>query len=58
MTNRTLPSELSGSRVYLADFDRVTFSQVAWTEEEVGLLVKRMERKWNIFSPTKGGTLS
>lgn len=47
-------SEITNSRVYLADFDRVTYSQVAWTEEDVDQLVLNYYRKIKLLLLVKG----
>ncbi len=49
-----LPNEITNSRVYLADFDRVTYSQVAWTDEEVDQLVINYQRKIKLLLLVKG----
>lgn len=48
------PDQLYGSRVYLADFDRVTYSQVAWTEEDIEELIRQLERKLKTLLLVKG----
>jgi hypothetical protein len=50
----TLPDELQSSRVYLADFDRITYSQVAWTSEDVDQLILDYERKIKLLLLVKG----
>ena len=50
----TLPDELWSSRVYLADFDRITYSQVAWTPEDVDQLIINYERKIKLLLLVKG----
>ena len=50
----TLPDELQSSRVYLADFDRITYSQVAWTSEDVDQLIIDYERKIKLLLLVKG----
>jgi hypothetical protein len=54
MSKPSTSSDLLGSRVYLADFDRVTYSQVAWTEEDVELLILHLERKLKTLLLVKG----
>jgi len=49
-----LPDELQSSRVYLADFDRVTYSQVAWTPEDVDQIILDYERKIKLLLLVKG----
>lgn len=49
-----LPNEINNSRVYLADFDRVTYSQVAWTDEDVEQLVVNYQRKIKLLLLVKG----
>lgn len=49
-----LPNEINNSRVYLADFDRVTYSQVAWTEEDVDELILNYQRKIKLLLLVKG----
>jgi hypothetical protein len=49
-----LPNELTSSRVYLADFDRVTYSQVAWDEEDIERLITNYERKVKLLLLVKG----
>jgi hypothetical protein len=49
-----LPEELTNSRVYLSDFDRVTYSQVAWTEEDIKQLVTNYQRKVKLLLLVKG----
>jgi len=48
------PDELQSSRVYLADFDRVTYSQVAWTPEDVDQIIINYERKIKLLLLVKG----
>jgi len=50
----SLPDELQSSRVYLADFDRVTYSQVAWTPEDVDQIIINYERKIKLLLLVKG----
>jgi len=49
-----LPNEITNSRVYLADFDRVTYSQVAWLDEEVEQLIVNYQRKIKLLLLVKG----
>lgn len=46
MATRALQSEeLAGSRVFFTQFDRITYSQVAWTSEDVAALKQALERR-------------
>lgn len=49
-----LPNEITNSRVFLADFDRATYSQVAWTDEDVEQLVVNYHRKIKLLLLVKG----
>jgi hypothetical protein len=48
------PDHLSTNRVYFTEFDRVTFSNVAWSEDDVKEIVRGLERKIKLLSLTKG----
>ena len=39
------PESIRASRVYFTEFDRVTYSQVAWTPDDVEAIRRNMERK-------------
>ncbi len=45
---------LHGSRVYLTVFDRVTYSQVAWSEQEVKDICRSLERNLKFVVLIKG----
>jgi hypothetical protein len=49
-----LPKELHPSRVFFTEFDRVTYSQVAWSREEVDAISQNLERKVKLLTLTKG----
>lgn len=49
-----LPKELHPSRVFFTEFDRVTYSQVAWSQEEVDAIYQNLERKVKLLALTKG----
>jgi hypothetical protein len=42
------------STVYFTEFDRVTYSQVAWAADEVEAIRRNMERKLKLVALTKG----
>ena len=42
------------SRVYFTEFDRVTYSQVAWTPTDVDAIRRNMERKLKLVALLKG----
>jgi hypothetical protein len=48
------PDSLKNSRVYFTEFDRVTYSQVAWTAEDVEAIRRNMERKLKLVALIKG----
>jgi hypothetical protein len=48
------PEQLNANRVYFTEFDRVTYSQVAWSEEDVKEIVRILERKIKLLTLTKG----
>lgn len=48
------PDLVSKSRVYFTEFDRVTYSQVAWTTEDVENIKLSLERKLKLLALIKG----
>lgn len=48
------PDQLSPHRVYFTEFDRITFSQVAWTQDEVEEIKQNLTRKLKLLILTKG----
>jgi len=48
------PDAIELSRVYFTEFDRVTYSQVAWTAEDVEAIRRNMERKLKLVALIKG----
>lgn len=48
------PEQLNANRVYFTEFDRVTYSQVAWSEDDVKEIVRVLKRKVKLLSLTKG----
>jgi hypothetical protein len=48
------PAVLVAPRVYFTEFDRVTYSQVAWTSDDVIQIKKDLERKVKLLALTKG----
>lgn len=42
------------NRVYFTEFDRATYSQVAWTQEDVAEIIRSLERKIKLLALTKG----
>jgi hypothetical protein len=46
--------KIYSNRVYLADFDRVTYSQVAWTDEDIEQLFVNFDRKIKLLLLVKG----
>lgn len=48
------PDAIHASRVYFTEFDRVTYSQVAWTAADVEVIRQNMERKLKLVSLIKG----
>jgi hypothetical protein len=48
------PAELKLPRVYFTEFDRITYSQVAWTAEDVAEIKRDLERKVKLLSLIKG----
>lgn len=45
---------LHASRVFLTEFDRVTYSQVAWTPDDVDGIRRALQRKLKLLLLTKG----
>ncbi len=48
------PESITLSRVYFTEFDRVTYSQVAWTEADVEAIRLNMERRLKLVAMIKG----
>ena len=48
------PEDITDSRVYFTEFDRTTYSQVAWTEDEVEEIKRSLERKLKLLALVKG----
>jgi len=48
------PEDILPSRAYFTEFDRVTFSQVAWTDEDLQAIRRNVERKLKLLALTKG----
>ncbi len=48
------PDSINASRVYFTEFDRVTYSQVAWTAADVEAIRRNMERKLKLVALIKG----
>ena len=48
------PEQLNANRVYFTEFDRATFSQVAWSEDDVKEIIRSLERKIKLLALTKG----
>lgn len=48
------PESIRASRVYFTEFDRVTYSQVAWTPADVEAIRLNMERKLKLVAMVKG----
>jgi hypothetical protein len=48
------PSSLRLSRVYFTEFDRITYSQVAWRTEDVDDIRRNLERKLKLLALIKG----
>lgn len=53
-TTNTTPELLNANRVYFTEFDRVTFSNVGWSDHDVQKIVRGLERKIKLLSLTKG----
>lgn len=51
---RVAPDSIALSRVYFTEFDRVTYSQVAWTSADVEGIRRDMERKLKLVALVKG----
>ncbi len=51
---RLAPDEIQMSRVYFTEFDRVTYSQVAWTADDVEGIKLSLERKLKLLALVKG----
>lgn len=49
-----LPDSINESRVYFTELDRVTYSQVAWTKEDIEEIIRNLERKIKLLALTKG----
>lgn len=52
--NRIKPNELRANRVYFTEFDRVTYSQVAWTPDDVEGIRLGLVRKLKLLALLKG----
>jgi hypothetical protein len=48
------PDAIKVSRVYFTEFDRITFSQVAWTPSDVEAIRQNLERKLKLIALIKG----
>lgn len=48
------PDSITASRVYFTEFDRITYSQVAWTADDVESIRRSMERKLKLVTLIKG----
>lgn len=48
------PTDLKIPRAYFTEFDRVTYSQVAWTAEDVEEIKRNLERKVKLLGLIKG----
>lgn len=48
------PKQLHASRAYFTEFDRVTYSQVAWTPDDVEAIKRGLTRKLKLLTLTKG----
>ncbi|RJO66524.1 MAG: hypothetical protein C4523_12265 [Myxococcales bacterium] len=51
---RLTPDEIQKSRVYFTEFDRVTYSQVAWSADDVEQIKLSLERKLKLLALVKG----
>jgi len=51
------PTNLKIPRVYFTEFDRVTYSQVAWTAEDVEEIKHNLERKVKLLGLIKGAVV-
>lgn len=52
--NLIAPIYLKIPRAYFTEFDRITYSQVAWTMEDVGEIKRNLERKVKLLGLIKG----
>ncbi len=52
--NSVLPEDLHPNRVFFTEFDRVTYSQVAWTDDDVKKIYERLNEKIKLLTITKG----
>jgi hypothetical protein len=48
------PESLHTNRVYFTEFDRITYSQVAWSSSDVEAIILNLERKLKLLALTKG----
>lgn len=48
------PANLKIPRVYFTEFDRITYSQVGWTEEDIEEIKRSLERKVKLLGCIKG----
>jgi hypothetical protein len=48
------PKSLDTPRAYFTEFDRITYSQVAWTKEDIETIKLNLERKVKLLSCIKG----
>lgn len=48
------PKNLNTPRAYFTEFDRVTYSQVAWTEKDIEEIKLNLERKIKLLGCVKG----
>ena len=46
--------QLTTNRVYFTELDRITYSQVAWTPEDVADIKRMLSRKLKLLALTKG----
>jgi len=51
------PTDLKIPRVYFTEFDRITYSQVAWTAEDVEEIKHNLERKVKLLGLIKGAVV-
>lgn len=49
-----LPQNLHPNRVFFTEFDRITYSQIAWSNDEVNAIYQSLERKVKLLTLTKG----
>ncbi len=52
--DQTKSDQLSPHSVYFTEFDRVTYSQVAWTPNDVEEIKRNLNRKLKLLTLTKG----